>query len=114
VQSLPSYLSTEAWSEFVKMRTRIKKPLTDYAARLLLKRLQAIKDAGHCPNAALDQSTVNCWAGVWPAREDKIESAAPMVQTANQWLAEREKHAAESTPPPESIRKLAQKLRRIA
>ena len=49
------------------------KPFTARAAMLILKRLQEIKDAGHCPNAALDQSTINGWAFVWPAKVEQIE-----------------------------------------
>lgn len=112
---IPSYLSPEAWSEFVKMRQKIKKPLTDYAAKLILRRLQAIKTAGHDPNAALDQSTVNCWAGVWPARDEAIQAAGDqMVRASEKWLDEQREQASQSTAPPQQIRELAARLRRVS
>jgi hypothetical protein len=48
------------------------KPFTTRAAVLILYELQRIKDAGHCPNAALDQSTLHGWADVWPAKDKAI------------------------------------------
>ena len=112
---LPDYLAPEAWSEFVKMRQKIRKPLTDYAAKLILRRLQAIKTAGHDPNAALDQSTVNCWAGVWPARDEAIQAAGDqMVQTSARWMDEQKERASQAGKPPEVLRELAGKLRRVS
>ena len=74
---LPSYIDPEAWSGFVEMRKAMpkSKPFTTRAATLILYELQRIKDAGHCPNAALDQSTLNGWADVWPAKDKAIAKA---------------------------------------
>ena len=107
---LPQWVDAEAWAGFVEMRKSIKKPLTPRAALLILRDLQQIKDAGHDPNAALDQSTVCGWRGVWPSKEKRIESAAP-VQT-NQWLKEHANR--EYTAPPPELKELAKKLRRVA
>ena len=71
---LPNWIDPEAWDAFVQMRRQIKKPLTQRAAVLILKDLTEIRDKGHCPNAALDQSTVCCWRGVWPAKDRVIEA----------------------------------------
>jgi hypothetical protein len=73
VIGLPAYIDSEAWAGFAEMRRKIRAPLTDRASMLILRDLQKIKDAGHCPNAALDQSTMNGWRGVWPAKEKQIE-----------------------------------------
>jgi hypothetical protein len=75
LSSYPQWLDRDTWEGFEEMRRTMSKskPWTKRAAILILKRLQEIKDAGHCPNAALDQSTVCGWAFVWPAKIDQIE-----------------------------------------
>jgi len=77
LQSYPQWLDREAWIGFEEMRLAMpkSKPFTQRAAMLILKQLQVIKDAGHDPNAALDQSTINGWAYVWPAKQEQIEPA---------------------------------------
>ena len=75
---LPAYIDPEAWEGFVEMRKASgrTRPFTTRAATLILFELQRIKDAGHCPNAALNQSTMKGWADVWPAKEKQIERKA--------------------------------------
>jgi hypothetical protein len=75
---LPSWVDAEAWAGFCEMRRKMPKsrPFTDRAAVLILKELQRIKDAGHCPNAALDQSTLRGWADVWPLKDKEIQRAS--------------------------------------
>ena len=92
--ALPSYVDPEAFAGFLEMRRKIRAPLTDRAAVLLLRDLQAIKDAGHCPNAALDQSTLLGWRGVWPAKDKAIERAASSEATRTaEYLEQRSQGA---------------------
>lgn len=87
--ALPGYVDKEAWDGFEDMRRTIKKPLTVRAAKLILYELQRIKDAGHCPNAALDQSTNHCWADVYPSKDKSIEPAMRAeAEKTQQYLAE--------------------------
>ena len=85
-------------------------PFTDRAAQMIVVELQRIKDAGHCPNAALDQSTLMGWRSVWPAKEKYIERAPTAGK--NEWLQEHDKR--EFTAPPPELKELAKKLRRVA
>jgi len=85
-------------------------PFTDRAAQMIVVELQRIKDAGHCPNAALDQSTLMGWRSVWPAKEKYIERAPTAGK--NEWLQEHDKR--EFTAPPHELKELAKKLRRVA
>ncbi len=62
----------EAWAEFILMRKSIKKPMTAYAAQLMLKRLAAFVANGQDAQAMLEQSIMNCWQTVY---EVKIEQA---------------------------------------
>lgn len=63
----------EAWAEFVKMRKQLKKPMTAYAEKLMLKRLRAFVDNGQDAKAMLDQSIMNSWQNIY---EVKTEEAA--------------------------------------
>jgi hypothetical protein len=73
--ALPAYVDQEAWDGFCDMRKAAKKPLTTRAAKLVLYELYRIKEAGHCPNAALDQSTCHCWADVYVPQSKPIAKA---------------------------------------
>lgn len=66
---LPDWIPAEAWAEFVKMRKQIKKPLTEYAAKLVVKKLGELARAGHDPQAVLDQSIMNCWQGIFEVKD---------------------------------------------
>lgn len=74
---LPAYVDPEAWAGFVEMRRAMpkSKPFTSRAATLILCELQRIKTAGHCPNAALDQSTLHGWADVYVPKDKPIDRA---------------------------------------
>ena len=109
--ALPGYIDAEAWQGFEEMRKTIKKPLTDRARKLVVYELHRIKTAGHCPNAALDQSTCHCWADVYPSKEKPIEAAkGSEADKTSQMLAERE--ARGFTSPPAELKLVAQRLRR--
>lgn len=62
---------------------------------LILKELQKLKDAGHDPNAALDQSTVHSWADVYVPKEKEIARAPTKAADQTQeYLREQREHAA--------------------
>lgn len=75
--ALPAYLDSEAWTGFVAMRQSMpkSKPFTTRAATLILYELQRLKDAGHDPNAALDQSTLHGWADVYEPKAKPISKS---------------------------------------
>lgn len=107
---LPAYVDKEAWAGFVEMRRAMpkSKPFTTRAATLILYELQRIKDAGHDPNAALDQSTLRGWADVYPPKEKPIERAARSAADETRKMLDSRPEP--TKPPPE----LLQKLRRVA
>ncbi len=74
--ALPGYVDKEAWDALIEVRKAKKVPTTVYAAKLLLYELQRIKDAGHCPNAALRQSILKGYTDVYAPKEKQIERAA--------------------------------------
>lgn len=65
IQNLPVWINQHSWNGFVEMRKKIKKPLTDHAAHLLIHKLAEFHARGIDPNERLDESTMNCWQGVF-------------------------------------------------
>lgn len=65
VIELPDWLPREAWDAFVAMRKKIRKPLTDGAIPLAIKKLGELRTAGHDPRAVLEQSVMNSWQGLF-------------------------------------------------
>ena len=110
--ALPGYIDKDAWAGFEEMRRVIKRPLTVRAAKLILYELQRIKDAGHCPNAALDQSTTHCWADVYVPKEKEIaRKVAPATSSAEAHLAALDERLDTMARPPAQ---LLQMIRRRA
>lgn len=109
---LPAYIDPEAWAGFVEMRKKIKAPLTQRAAVLTLLDLQKIKDAGHCPNEALDQSTQMDWRGVWPKKDKDIQRAAT-VGTGELQRYEAEARRGPTAEEAERLRSLQKRLRSV-
>lgn len=75
--AIPSYLDQATWTAFCEMRQAMgkSKPFTVYAAKLIIYELQKLKDAGHDPTQALNQSILNGWADVYEPRQKQISRA---------------------------------------
>ncbi len=63
---LPDWIKKEDWAAFIEMRLKIRAPLTNSAAKLLLNRLARFRAAGDDAGEVLNQSIMNAWRGVWP------------------------------------------------
>lgn len=61
--------------EFVKMRTKIKKPLTTHALELVLKDLNKITPNVDEQIQIIEQSIKNGWQGVFPLKENKKQDS---------------------------------------
>lgn len=66
---LPDWLPLEAWQAFLDMRKKIKKPATDYAQKLLIKKLAAFYANDLDPSVILNQSTLNGWQDLYAPKE---------------------------------------------
>ena len=62
---------SEIWEDFIKMREQIKKPLTQRAVNLILKKL--FRFDIDIAKMMLEQSILNCWQDVYPIKE-KVET----------------------------------------
>ena len=65
---LPNYIVKDCWEGFVEMRYSIKRPLTPRSCTLIFNKLKSIDES--MANEMLDQSTMNCWQGVYQVREE--------------------------------------------
>lgn len=73
---LPDWVPREEWQGFVRMRTRIKKPLTERAAKMAVDKLDELRREGNDPAAVLRQSEFRCWAGLFEVKPDEKRGAA--------------------------------------
>ncbi len=71
-------LLNQAFLDFVKMRKEIKKPMTDRAIELAIKKLEALSKISSGESVEIDeemaikileQSIMNCWLGLFPLKE---------------------------------------------
>jgi hypothetical protein len=67
--TLPDWLPLAPWMAFLEMRTKIKKPPTDYAKTLLIKKLTAFYANDLDPSVILNQSTLNSWQDLYAPKE---------------------------------------------
>ena len=100
---VPEWIDEDAWAEFVDMRKAIKKPLTQRAMERAMKRLQALKDAGHDPNASLVQSADHYWMDLYAPRDMPIEKVR-RAEDSRAYLAERNRGTV--VCPPEILERL--------
>ena len=56
--------------EFIKMRKNIKSPLTDYALKMILKKLDTLASDKGTKIKILNQSIINNWRGIFPLKGD--------------------------------------------
>ena len=73
----PEWVPQEEFEEYRKMRIRNKKPMTDRAIELAVKKLEKLKAAGHDPKEVLEQSTFNSWQGLFPLKPEEKKPYDP-------------------------------------
>lgn len=73
---LPDWLPMEAWTGFVEMRKRIRKPMTTRAQQLVLKALEDMRAKGLSVAQALDNSTRNSWVDVYAPKDAAAATGA--------------------------------------
>jgi hypothetical protein len=82
---------SESWNGFCEMRKKIKKPLTDRAAKMILNELERLAPGdNHTKGLILDQSVKRCWQDVYPLKGDK--SAGGTDNVFLQMLQEEGQH----------------------
>lgn len=72
--TIPDWIPADPWAGFVEMRKKIRKPLTDAAAKLIIGRLEAFRAAGQDVATILNNSIENSWQSVFEDRERRHEA----------------------------------------
>ena len=72
----PSEDLKNAITEFIKMRQRIRKPMTNYALSLMLKKLDKMATSADVKILILNQSIVNGWQDVYELKNQKRKGAS--------------------------------------
>lgn len=63
----------DALKAFIQMRSFIKKPMTEYALKLMLKKLDEIGNTDDAKIAILNQSITNNWQGIFPLKNENTK-----------------------------------------
>lgn len=86
----PDELLNQAFMDFLDMRKKIKKPMTEKAIKLSMNKLRELsspEDSGHMDNdlaiKILEQSIMNCWQGLFPLKEYKSNKKSEMEEWRN-------------------------------
>ena len=82
----------ETWEEFRIHRKKIKKPMTEYAEKLMIKKLTRFQSQGHDPNQLLQETIMNGWQGIVDPNkkqsQTKYLSADERARENTSWLDE--------------------------
>lgn len=63
--TLPDWIDPDVWSEYERMRGRIKKPAGDFTRKRTIGDLTKLRACGHDANEILGRSIDGCWTGVF-------------------------------------------------
>jgi hypothetical protein len=74
---LPEWLPLETWSAFLKMRKRIRRPATEDAEVLLIRKLESLRESGNPPKEVLEQSIRNSWQDVFALKGAQENGKGP-------------------------------------
>lgn len=80
--SVPFWIPSQAWGEYLKMRRAIKKELQPESYHLAFSKLEKLKLAGNDVTEVLEQSTFHNWQGLFEVRvDDKNKSGSKQTFT---------------------------------
>ena len=71
----------QALKAFIQMRNLIKKPLTNYALKLILNNIDKLAKDDAAKIDIINQSVEHSWQGVFPLKEEKTNSNKPTYCT---------------------------------
>lgn len=66
---LPDWLDQELWNEFLNHRKKLRKPMTEYAQKLAIKKLTWMKDKGHNPRSLIMTAIESGWQTFYEPKE---------------------------------------------
>src|SRR2546429_671442 len=66
--ALPEWIPEEPWNGYIEMRVQMKKPMTERAKQMAVRKLADLRSQGYDPGEVLDQSIFMCWLGLFPLK----------------------------------------------
>lgn len=79
---LPEWLPQQAWADWIAYRQAGKAKFTARAAQLALIELGKLRDAGHDPQAVIEQSIYRGWSGFFPLKAQRGGGASHTAASA--------------------------------
>ena len=70
---LPSFISEESWNKWLEHRKKQKKPMTEYAKELAIKKLIRLNKEGHTPKDVIQNSIENNYQGLFPSYNKPVQ-----------------------------------------
>lgn len=80
----------DALKAFLQMRSFIKKPMTEYALKLMLKKLDEFGNTDNAKIAILNQSITNNWQGIFPLKDGNTKQEKQPKYDQNGYGSEEE------------------------
>lgn len=114
---LPDFIPKEAWEAYLLMRKQMgkKHQATEYAQKLLIKKLTTWKSEGHDIEAIINQSIERSYVGLFPVQPMKYEkqASAPVdaVAATKAKIAEFDRPVVRSESSYEAFQKVKSTLR---
>jgi len=68
-KKIPNWIDEKLWTDFKSHRKAIKKPMTDKAEKLLINKLDKLRQEGNDPKTVIEESIANGWQGVFPLKD---------------------------------------------
>ena len=93
-------IGRDTLQSFIDMRSDGKKPMTQRALDMLIKKLSRLESQGHCPNLLLEKSIIGSYQDVYP--DDSTRKHVPgsfvAIHTDKSWanVSFMEKHTDKS------------------
>jgi hypothetical protein len=69
---IPDWLDKTDWKDFVAMRKKIGKPMTDRAAKIVISKLEKMKLKGINPSIPLQNSILHSWQDVYEPKNETV------------------------------------------
>lgn len=76
--------------QFIDMRKRIKKPLTQTALDLLLNKLNGMTNTEEGKIAIINESVMNSWQGIFPLKDIRITKGLEYERAAKEWVEKKD------------------------
>lgn len=70
---LPKWIDPETWQAFEEMRKKQRRPMTDFARKLAVKKLLRLWELGSDPTEVLEQSIMCGYQGLWPVHSGRMD-----------------------------------------